>query len=96
MKLASNKRGNLPIILLVLGILAVCSLALLSFYFANLKMSNNFSGVALLEELNAQIEYNSYNELAVEGLRKTQSIRTFNFKNGFFKRKIIFSVVYNP
>ena len=95
-----NKKGNLPIIILVLGVLAVCGLALISFYSSNLKTSNNFSGISLIEELNSQIEYNLYQGKPVNGLEKTKEIRVFNFKDvfeeGFSKKKTIFSVTYNP
>ena len=91
-----NKRGNLPIIILVLGVLAVCSLALLSFYNANLKISNDFSGVKLIEKVNSQIEINSYQGKPIDDLHEEKKIRIYNFKDGFLKRKIIFSVTYNP
>ena len=91
-----NKRGNLPIIILILGVLAVCSLALLSFYSSNLKVSNNFAGVKLVEELNSEIETNIYQGKSVQGLNKIKDVKTFNFKDGFLKKKIIFSVTYNP
>ena len=91
-----GKKGNLPIIILVLGVLAVCSLALLSFYSANLKVSNNFSGIKLVEKLNSQIETNLYQGKPIEGLKEIKEIRTFNFKDGFGKKKIIFSVTYAP
>ncbi len=100
MKKLKNKKGNLPIIILVLGVLAVCGLALISFYSSSLKTSNNFSGVSLIEELNSQIEYNIYQGKPVDGLQKTKEIRVFNLKNifqeGFSKKKTIFSVTYNP
>jgi len=91
-----NKKGNLPIIILVLGVLAVCSLALLSFYTSNLKVSNSFSSVKLVEKLNSQIETNLYQGKTISGLSEYKNITTFNFKDGFFKEKTIFSVTYNP
>ena len=91
-----NKKGNLPIIILILGVLAVCSLALLSFYSSNLKVSNNFSGVKLIEKLSSQIETNLYQGKSVEGLKEFKEIKTFNFKDGFLKKKTIVSVIYNP
>lgn len=96
MKMINNKKGNLPIIILVLGVLAVCSLALLSFYSSNLKVSNNFAGVKLIEKLNSQIETNSYEGKSVVGLEEFKEVRNYKFKDGFLKKKTIFSVVYNP
>ncbi len=91
-----NKKANLPIIILVLGVLAVCSLALLSFYSANLKVSNNFAGVRLIEKLNSQIETNLYEGKSVDNLYEHKNVTAFNFKDGFLKKKTIFSVTYNP
>jgi len=91
-----NRKGNLPIIILILGVLAVCSLALLSFYSSNLKVSNNFVGVKLIEKLNSEIEENLYEGKSIEGLEEHKEALTFNFKDGFLKKKIIFSVMYNP
>ncbi len=91
-----NKKGNLPIIILVLGVLAVCSLALLSFYASNFKISNNFVGVKLIEKLNSQIETNLYQEKPVDNLYEDKNVTTFNFKDGFLKERTIFSVTYNP
>ena len=37
-----NKRGEIPITILVLGIVAVCILAIVSFYTSSLKVQKNF------------------------------------------------------
>jgi len=88
-----NKKGNLPIIILILGVLAVCSLALLSFYSSNLKVSNNFAGVKLIEKLNSQIETNLYQGKPVEGLKEFKEIKTFNFKDDFLKENNLFCYI---
>jgi len=90
-----NKRGNLPIIILVLGVLAVCSLALLSFYSSNFKVSNNFAGVKIIEGLHAQAEIDSYQEKpATELYDDKKVLRPKLFKP--LNKEIIFSVTYNP
>jgi len=48
-QLLSNKRADIPTIILVLGVFIVCSLTLLSFYFAGIKDSNFFEGVLLVK-----------------------------------------------
>ena len=48
-----NKRGDVPITILVIGIFALCTLALISFYFASIKVVNSFAGVSLAEEVNS-------------------------------------------
>jgi len=37
-----NKKGDIPVTILVLGVLAVCILAIFSFYFSFLKVQKNF------------------------------------------------------
>lgn len=88
-----NRKGNLPIIILVIGVLVVCSLALLSFYAANFKVGNAFSGISKVEKLNSQIENNLYEGESVENLYEEIKARS-----GFpwLKEKVIFSVEYSP
>lgn len=85
-----NKRGNLPIIILVIGVLAVCSLALLSFYVSNFKVSNSFSGIKLVEKVNSQIEEGKSGQ--IYGDKKVWRPSLFKPSN----REIIFSVTYSP
>ncbi len=40
----NNKRGDIPVTILVLGVLMICGLALLSFYNANLKTRDSLLG----------------------------------------------------
>lgn len=89
-----NKRGNLPIIILVLGVLAVCALALLSFYVSNFKVSNSFSGIKLVEKLNSQIEVNLYQGELVDGLHEEKDILKPKLLNPL-NREVIFSVTYD-
>ena len=90
-----NKRANIPIILLVLGVLAVCSLALLSFYASNFKVSNQFSNVKLVEEMNSQIETNRYEGKSVEDLYLfDDALRSSLLKP--LNKEIVFSVTYSP
>ena len=56
-----NKRADIPVTILVLGVFTICALALLSFYYSGLKVKDSFENVAIMEEMNSQIEkYNFY------------------------------------
>jgi len=55
-----NRRGDIPTNILVLGIVLVCAIALFSFFYSTVKMRNSFTGVGLVEQLNSQIEENSF------------------------------------
>ena len=49
-----NKKGDIPVTILVFGVFAICTLAILSFHFSNKK--ENISGVGLIEGVNAIAE----------------------------------------
>lgn len=60
-----TKRANIPITILVIGIFLVCALALLSFLVYKASVKASFSGVALIEKMNSQIEdYSVYKDLS--------------------------------
>lgn len=89
-----NKRGDLPVTILVIGVFVVCTLALLSFMYISSQVNKSFNGINLVEEANAQIEKNSLEHYYEED---TKTI-WISFEDGleFMKEKIIFSVEYNP
>ena len=47
-----NRLGNVPITILVIGIFAVCTLAISSFVISNISVSSDFIGINLIEKLN--------------------------------------------
>ena len=56
-----NKRADITITVLVIGVFALCSLALFSFYYSSTDVVRNPSlGLDLMERMNSQLEkYNS-------------------------------------
>ena len=50
-RLLYNKKGDLPIVILVIGVFVVCTLTLLNFYFEGFKDNNFFEGVVLVEKV---------------------------------------------
>jgi len=58
--LPRNRKGDIPTNILVIGIVLVCSIALLSFFYSTVKMRDSFVGIGLVEQLNSQIEENSF------------------------------------
>lgn len=68
-KIDINKRGDIPISILVLGTFAVCALALISFYASSVFIENTLFGPDLVEQMNSKInEYNFYNFENLNGL----------------------------
>lgn len=49
--LLKNKRGDIPITILVIGILAICTLAIFSFYFSNRGVKSGFSSISVIERV---------------------------------------------
>jgi hypothetical protein len=56
----NNKRGDIPITILVVGVVLICAIALVSFFSTSIKVRNSFVGIGLVEQLDAQIEENSF------------------------------------
>lgn len=46
-----NKRGDVPITILVIGIVAICIFAILSFVSSSRKIQENFVGIGLIESI---------------------------------------------
>ena len=92
-----NKKADLPVTILVIGVFAVCTLALLSFFYSSHQLHKSFVGIEMVENANIQIETNSLNHFYAE-----KKINVFSPGLGgeegihLFKEKLIFSVEYNP
>lgn len=88
-----NKRGDLPVTILIIGVFGVCVLALLSFLYASSQINKSFVGVEVMEKANIQIEANSLQHLYLyEKATKFSPEWGLNW----LKEVIIFSVEYNP
>lgn len=56
-----NKKGDISIVILVIGIIAICFLAILSFVKLNENINDNFLGIGLIETMNSvEEEFNFY------------------------------------
>ncbi len=57
-----NKKGDISITILVIGIILVCTLALISFFLSTLRARDSFVGVNIIKKLNSQVEENYFYE----------------------------------
>ena len=58
-----NKKADIPVTILVIGVFAICLMALFSFLYVSAVKKNNFPGINLMESLNVDIEkFNFYNK----------------------------------
>lgn len=56
-----NNKGNIPVTMLVIGVFALCSLALLTFFVSDFRVSNTFVGIQVMQEMSGALdEYNFY------------------------------------
>ena len=61
-----EKRGDVTVLILVLGVFAIVALALLSFASSALKSKESISGFEFVEEANSRVdEYFFYNQVGV-------------------------------
>lgn len=44
----NNKRGDIPITILVMGVIVICMLAIVSFYISDIKVKNSFASVGII------------------------------------------------
>ena len=75
-----NKKGSIPIVLLVIGVFAVCCFALFTFLMADFNANTSFVGVNVMKNLTQNIEeYNSYKN--VKNISESKLSLMFNLKN---------------
>jgi len=87
-----NRRGDIPIIILVVGVMLVCTIAIISFFSSTINGGNSFVGVELVEQMNVNIEGKVFNNENPAGLYLRK-----NITEGFLfwqKEVLLFSVEY--
>ncbi|MDP2673181.1 MAG: hypothetical protein Q8O84_05195 [Nanoarchaeota archaeon] len=71
-----NKRGDIPVTILVLGVLAVCSLAIFSFYISGKNSKGEFVNIKIIEKVGYfSEEIKFYNNLEKDSF---QEMKVFN------------------
>lgn len=61
-----NKKGDVPILILVIGVFGVCALAMLTFFISDWSIGNSFVGIGIMQKMNAEIdEYLYYKNVGV-------------------------------
>jgi len=56
LKKMKNKKAEISIVILVIGIFAICGIAFLSFFSSNFRVGHSFESIGLIEEINSQSE----------------------------------------
>jgi len=89
--LLENKKGDVPITILVIGVFAVCALAIFSFSYSIVKFGNSFDSLEVMEKVSVVIEENpsgSYHKEIVE------NEFVWNLSSSFSEEVVVFSVDY--
>lgn len=97
-KYTLNKKGDIPVTILVIGVIAVCMMAILSFYFANQSVKNSFGVVEIVEKASISLDKILFYQNL--GLSQSEIDKIFNVKSDVQGRYIYFeqegmSVRYN-
>ena len=78
-----NKRGDIPVVILVVGVVAICALAIFSFIDSSNKISKNFVGPGLIEDvLELKEEMRLYGEDSYGKIAGPLNINFFGARTG--------------
>lgn len=86
-----SRKGDIPITILVIGVFAVCTLAMLSFFAASISSRNSFVGVDIIEDSNKNIEKGELNKFPIE---VNKSRLSWDYVISGFKDELLFSIDY--
>ena len=94
------KKGQISIVILVIGVFVVCTFALISFLMSSSYVKNSFIGTSLMTKINSDIENYFVDPDSVEVIYDSQGQKIlYEEKTGrssflWGKEKILFSVKY--
>jgi hypothetical protein len=88
-----NKRGDIPVTLLVIGVFVVCTLAMISFINSDRNSEKTFVGLEIMEKMNLDIETRNLDHHYLEERR---NVIIPEWGTNWVHERLIFSVEYNP
>ena len=88
-----KKRGDIPVTILAIGVVVICTLALLTFIIANLKTNQIALGVSSMELLNSDIEkFHTYLNLGYSAEEATNFIDSATYDSA--NQEVKFEIKY--
>ncbi len=78
-----NKRGDIPITILVVGVILICALAILSFLSSSFKLEKSFADVTIMEDFNVKIE--EYTFYKNQGVSNEEIKNALNIYEGYLR-----------
>jgi hypothetical protein len=73
-KMLKNKRGDIPVIVLVIGVVALCTLAIVSFYIYKGGVGKDFEVVEVIEQIKLQKEKIAFYKNTGMGMEEIREI----------------------
>ncbi len=97
--LIKNKRGDISVTILVIGVLAICTLAIFSFYFSDRNVKKDFVVIQVVEEASIIREkislYEESLEFSEEEIKEIFAIKTDPLGKHFTVKERQISVRYS-
>lgn len=78
-----NKKGDIPITILVIGVFAICGLAIFSFYISDSKIKEDFVNTELIEKINSFAEEIAFYKNLGKDPMQEMEIFDSEFKTGY-------------
>lgn len=89
-----NKKGDIPTVILVIGVFAVCTVGIITFFIADFHTANSFVGVQVMQKFNAQVE--EYTFYLNQGISPTKLQNKFNITKIDGKEYFYMEIPYEP
>lgn len=83
-----KNKGSIPVTILVIGVFALCSLAMFTFFVSDFKITNVFVGLGIMEGVNSQVDsYDFYKKVGVgeEDLKFIYDIQEMDSKKYIYE-----------
>jgi len=91
--LKSNKKGDVTVAILVIGILFVCLLALLTFFLSSIKTADDFVDIGVMEKAVLRAEKGDF-KTGESFIEEKKFVREHWYS--LKKEKLAFSILYYP
>src|SRR4030042_3445272 len=80
-----NNKADITVTILVIGVFTVCTLALISFFQANIEVSNSFVGLDSVEKMNSNLEKYTFSQQ--NSLKDLPEVKTDEIGRHFSEEK---------
>jgi hypothetical protein len=95
-KMSMNRKGDISVTILVIGVFCICVFAMFSFLHSSFVAFDSFKGINYMENMNLVIENSSFNGNNLDSfyLYENKTYISPELSFNWIKEKTIFSVMY--